>query len=457
MENDDGAAVEGRDAGSVGTVAPVAVPVVVLGAGFVGLASAVSLAIAGYTGIVVTDTNAHRVADHCARIASGGDPLSEPGMGEALSRGGVRIADTADLSGAVVICAVGTPIASDGMGIDDRYVLAAAHAAARAGAALFVVRSTVTPRTIGPVRRALGAVPLVVVPEFLREGHAVYDASFPSRCVVGADDPAWVEWARHAFGSRCQTFPMSPEEAALVKISANTALSVRAWLANAVGDLAAAIPGGDARRVLQAVYADARLGAPGTPGLGAGGPCLPKDTAAFSSLIPGERVVREVREEHRSAPVTFAHRVRRWLPRGRQHLFAVAGVGFKPDSCDWRDSPVVELVVHMLLCGERVHLRDDRLSDGEWAALAQHVNDSLPHGSADRLTHGPVWPRNPDVIVLATDADRRTVGRHGQIEAVCGFPLEVGVVIADPYALLTAEDRGRLPLGQQYVGGGVGV
>lgn len=455
MENDDGAAAEGRDEGSGRDGIGGVIPVVVLGAGFVGLASAVSLSSAGHVGIVVTDTSASRVADHRARIASGGDPLSEPGMGEALARAGVQITDAADITGAVVICAVGTPIASDGLGIDDRYVLQAAHAAARAGAALFVVRSTITPRTIGPVRRALGTVPLAVIPEFLREGHAVYDATFPSRCVVGADSPTWVEWARGAFGRRCQTFSMKPEEAALVKISANTALSVRAWFANAVGDLASSIPGGDARRVLQAVYADGRLGTPGTPGLGAGGPCLPKDTAAFSSLIPGERVVREVREEHRSAPVSFAHRVRRWLPRG-QHLFAVAGVGFKPDSPDWRDSPVVELVVHLLLCGERVHLRDDRLAPDEWVALAKHVNDSLPHGSADRLTHGSAWPRNPDVIVLATDTDRRTVGPTGKIEAVCGFMLEVGVVIADPYALLTAEDRARLPLGQQYVGGGVG-
>lgn len=429
--------------------------VIVFGAGFVGLATAAAALHAGWS-VTVLDTDAARIAAHRQDVEAGRDPLGEPEMRVALGRGGSErhfvvlvhydpvAAHLDDLvRGSVVVCAVGTPLAEDGHGTDSSAVFAVARTAAAHGARVFVLRSTVAAKILRQLRAVLDGVPLVVAPEFLREGHAVSDALNPGRVVVGADTDDWRSWGRMflACGTpRARVTTMVPEEASLVKLAANTALSLRVWLADATASACEGVPGADARRVLEAVYSDARIGIPGTPGLGAAGPCLPKDVVAFGAETGSRLMMATLRREHEQPPSRLTRRILDALSRTDPGVtvtnprIVVLGVGFKPDSADWRGSPVLDLVRQMTSWAE-VEVYDDRVPD--------HERDAFNDATAGLLRpRGEVPAPMPAVFVplAAVPLDRiaRTLRPR---------------IVADPYRLTSPDEW---PAGTEYLGGGAG-
>lgn len=381
---------------SAGMFTPSRGRVLVFGAGYVGLATAAAALLAGWS-VTVLDISAERVEIHRADLTAGRDPLGEPGMCDALTRGpygagGVVFASYAEdspglpelVKGAVVVCAVGTPLA--GATTDASAVIAVAKLAAAHGAEVFVLRSTVAPEVIRGVRFVLGGVTLVVMPEFLREGHAVADSLHPARIVVGADSPKG-----EGFGATFLVQPglshyghppvqtLLPEEASLAKLALNTALSLRVWLAGAVGSACESIPGANADRVLHAVYLDQRLGTHASQGLGAAGPCLPKDSAAFGHVTGEKALTTVLRRSHELVAWRLVDRIRialgRHLGTGRPSV-AVIGIGFKPDSADWRGSPALT-VIRLLGQWSDVTVRDDRVPEHELALLREELGPDV--------------------------------------------------------------------------------
>lgn len=357
---------------------------VVFGAGYVGLATAVHLRRRGVD-VCVVDLSANRIATHAEDLAAGRDPLGEPGLGNALQgvELGVLPEDPHLVHGAVVVCAVGTPL------MNGRFELSAVYDVARIArdydAAGLVIRSTVTPAAVTMVRTILnGKIPFAVVPEFLREGHVVDDIDHPKRSpVVGIETaPGRTKHYPFVHGSlfsiqvekwfgpgEDRGLILMPEEAALAKLAANTALSLRVWLADAVSHACEGSNEMGFWRILEAVYADERIGKPGSPGLGAAGPCLPKDLIAFGEATQRHAVAKEIAISHTLRPWHVALQIGAWLSknghRPQDPTIRVHGLGFKPDSPDWRDSPAVTLVGHLRLDGHRVSVYDDRIPEAE--------------------------------------------------------------------------------------------
>ena len=169
--------------------------VAVIGAGYVGLPTAATLAHFGHRVAL-----AERDPSKLSALRSGRMPIVEAGLDE-LVAGGVAAgcltftdsAVEAVNGAAFVFLCVPTPQSADGSA-DLSYVEAAAKeiASSLEPGAIVVNKSTVPVGSANMVEQVIGRPDIGVVsnPEFLREGSAVQDSLKPDRIVVGADDAA---------------------------------------------------------------------------------------------------------------------------------------------------------------------------------------------------------------------------------------------------------------------------
>lgn len=339
--------------------------VTVLGAGYVGLATAACLAHLGHR-VHAIDVDAARVH----RLQAGEIDLLEPDLPEmvrAYQQTGQLSCSTdpgswIGVSDAVFLC-LPTPARADGSADLAAFRGWLPHLRRHlAPGRRIILKSTVPPGTQRQLATVLDRPDIAIIsnPEFLREGHAIHDWLNPDRIVIGADEPESTRYLSSLYTSLdAPVVETDPTSAELIKYAANTFLALKITYANTLAELCEHI-GANITDVRTGIGHDPRIGnAYLDAGPGWGGPCLPKDVRAL--LSTGTRTTAELGLLH-SLVETNAHHQRRIVALIEQLLLrpltgarvAVLGLAFKAATNDLRDSPALH--VAGLLVARRVHV-----------------------------------------------------------------------------------------------------
>ncbi|HLI72509.1 MAG TPA: UDP-glucose/GDP-mannose dehydrogenase family protein [Acidimicrobiales bacterium] len=362
-------------------VAPVAA---VIGAGYVGLTTAVCLA---HLGCQVTcgEIDPAKVE----RLARGEPTIVEDGLAETMSEGlesgrlrFVVGAPAAVVGAEFVFLCVPTPQGSDG-GADLRALesVAVEIGPVLERGAVVVNKSTVPVGSTHLVEQLLERPDVSVVsnPEFLREGSAIHDALHPDRIVVGADDQAAAARVGALFAStQAPLIVTDAATAETIKYASNAFLATKLSFVNAVANLCEAV-GADVRDVMLGMAYDHRIGFDYLrPGPGWGGSCLPKDTRALVKI--GEMsgyefsLLRGAIETNETQLASVVAKVARAVGGSLEGSTVAAwGLTFKAGTDDRRDSPAVEIVRRLVAAGASVQAFDPTVT-GAVPELASGVD-----------------------------------------------------------------------------------
>jgi UDPglucose 6-dehydrogenase len=348
--------------------------VAVIGAGYVGVTSAVCFAHLGHS-VVCADIDPHRVELLNAGVPPIVEHRLEELLAEGLASGRLRFvlgAANAVADAEVVFLCVPTPQGADGAA-DLSFVEAAV---AEIGPALpyeaiVVNKSTVPVGSAKVVERVLGRPDVRVVsnPEFLREGSAIEDFLKPDRVVVGAEDQAAALTVAGLYASLgAHVVVTDPASAETIKYAANAFLATKLSFVNAIAAICEGV-GADVDDVMVGLGLDRRIGRDFLrPGPGWGGSCFPKDTKALIriaddagyrfDLLEGVVAVNEAQFDR------IADKVRSAVGgvlEGAQ--VAVWGLTFKARTDDLRDSPSVVIVERLIQSGAEVRIYDPTVTE----------------------------------------------------------------------------------------------
>lgn len=365
--------------------------ILVVGAGFVGLATAAFLATKGYE-ITVVEKNQLIIDSLNNGKLHFREPVLATKLKAAVSKGRLRVVTPSIeryRNASIIIVAIDSA---------DRKTwkmkLAAFERMAewigsekRRSPALVVLKSTNILGFSQLFRRLLdkaphgGEVQLVVSPEFLREGTAYEDTARPWRVVVGADDPKarqrMVRFYRQMYPKTMPIVVTDCESAELIKLGANLYLSHRLAFIHEMAEYAGG-RGLDFSAIQQGIGLDPRVGLDYfQPGLGFGGSCLPKDCYLINSNEAGSKfdflTAETALDINQRVLTNLVTALRERIGKLKNKKIAILGAAFKPECDDTRGSQAVKLALMLRRRGASVSIYDPYLKHS-----AKIVEGNLP-------------------------------------------------------------------------------
>jgi len=370
--------------------------VTIIGTGYVGLTTGVCLAYLGHK-VTCIDSDEKKIS----MLKAGRSPIYEPFLDELMAASNGNLCFGTDYTGSipgadVIFIAVGTPPSPNGSP-DLRYLCSAARSIGEHfnGEFTVVVNKSTVPigsgNWVGSLvresyeqhhgRKAEKQFAVASNPEFLREGTALSDSLYADRVVVGSDNNRAIEVLYMLYRPILDqtftppTFLPRPDNigavplistdlasAELIKYAANAFLATKISYINEIGQLAEKV-GADIAQVAKGIGLDARIGTRFLQaGLGWGGSCFGKDTAALVATaaeyglnMPIVEAAREINRRQREHAVDKLLAELKIL-KGR--TIGLLGLAFKPNTDDLREAPALDIARKLLERGCKVKVHD---------------------------------------------------------------------------------------------------
>ncbi len=408
--------------------------VTVIGTGFVGVVSAAVYASLGNQ-VIGLDVDENKIN----LLKKGQVPFYEPNLQDLLlqQQKKQQLSFTTSYQEAIgnaeiIIIAVGTPSAPDETA-DLRYIFASAESLAPyiRENTIVVIKSTVPPGTLEKVISIIKKNSPVnfygaSLPEFLREGSAVFDTLNPDRIVIGAEDDFVFDQLEKLHQKlqapivRCKV-----ASAQMAKYTANSYLATRITFINEIANLCEK-NGADINEVIEAIGYDKRIGQHyWYPGLGYGGSCFPKDVkelAAYSrSVGEDDNLLNKINEINKNRIFHLLAKFAKEVNGFDGKTVALLGLSFKPNTDDLREAPSTKIIPYLSAQGATIRSYDPMAKYISPAGENHHQFSSIEEAcqEADIIISAIEWPEiiNFDFAKVKNKKNQFFIDARNQFDA----------------------------------------
>jgi len=239
--------------------------------------------------------------------------------------------------------------------------------------ATIVIRSTIPIGYTERIKKEFNYKNIFFVPEFLREGKALYDSLYPSRIIVGERSTKAEIFANLLRdGAFKETIPLlftNNTEAEAIKLFANTYLAMRVSFFNEL-DTFALEKNLNAKDIIEGICLDPRIGNYyNNPSFGYGGYCLPKDTKQLLSNYTIDNIPQRLIEAIVDSNVTRKEYIAKKILDKKPKQVGIYRLIMKAGSDNFRSSAIFD-VINMLkpfvkLIIYEPNCKDSRIDDIE--------------------------------------------------------------------------------------------
>jgi len=383
-----------------------------IGTGYVGLVSGACFSDLG-NDVICVDRDLKKIKD----LKKGIIPIYEPGLDELVIKNyknkrlkfSINLKESIAVSDIIFIC-VGTPSKKNGSGADLSQIFNVAKEI-RSSISKFkiiITKSTVPVTTGDKIEKIISQkVPrkffsIVSNPEFLREGEAIRDFTYPDRVVIGTSEKKSNKILQNLYSplisKGAKYVNCSRKAAELIKYASNAFLATKITFINELANLCEKLDV-NIEDISIGMGLDKRIGGRFLrAGPAYGGSCFPKDTNAIVNTADkfgtNLSVIKSVINSNENRSSLLLKRVFDILKsKVKNKKICFLGVTFKANTDDMRDSSCLTMIPSLIKKGALVNYFDPTGQKNELKKI-KNVSFSVDINSAIK---------DSDLIIIHTE------------------------------------------------------